>query len=529
MQGLPTNLLTKATMAKVGKSESSPVGGGANDNKVAGDSNSKGAFASLLNGLFGSEESTSENSESLIQTNSGISQLLGKSKIDKSLSSEGQSSELQIANLSALSATSTPSAPTAESKMDLLLKNKESEQKSVGFKSNQANEQVLSKDVLNNVQKLLDDKSGSAIENGELSKKVTSASDNLNALLKTLKGEELSEDGSEVIQSENNQNSASPLDFLLKKNNNKSESADSKNSVEKNVKSEFGNKIGLSGEEFISQLKDSKDVSKDIKIASLEKNGLAPQEFDPKALLSKQMNQSMKAYGQKQEMLGDGIIKNTKDLAFKESRTKGGNASIDELKSPDLKISNDLSHIKESFIPQMQKNESSQNNETNANVKVLDLSKINSSNTSEIIKRISDYVEQSQVANKDSLDLTVKHDALGQFKIQVNKPMGGSNLPMDMQITTTTAEGHDFFVKNEIGLMKNLSQAGIQLSDLRIVSSGEAMSFSQNDSKNSNNSHFGNQMQREFMSFDSGDSGNGTERRRELWQQARDNQQRFGA
>ena len=77
--------------------------------------------------------------------------------------------------------------------------------------------------------------------------------------------------------------------------------------------------------------------------------------------------------------------------------------------------------------------------------------------------------------------------------------------------------------------MKNLTQAGIQLSDLRIVSGGEAMSFSQNDSKNSNNSQFGNQVQKEFMSFESGDSSRGSERRRELWQEARANQQRFGA
>ena len=146
-----------------------------------------------------------------------------------------------------------------------------------------------------------------------------------------------------------------------------------------------------------------------------------------------------------------------------------------------------------------------------------------------IIKKISDYIAQEKVGNSDSLDLTVKHDSLGQFKIQVNRP-AGNNQPMDMQITTTTSEGHDFFMKNEIGLMKNLSQAGIQLSDLRIVSEGGSASFAGNDSRQ-NNSQNGSQFAgKEFMSFEaSGDSSQGADRRRELWQQARNHQQRYGA
>ena len=162
--------------------------------------------------------------------------------------------------------------------------------------------------------------------------------------------------------------------------------------------------------------------------------------------------------------------------------------------------------------------------------KVLDLSKMSPSNTDALIKKISDYIEQSQVGNKDSIDLTVRHDSLGQFKIQVNKPMGSQSLPMDMQITTTTAEGHEFFMKNEVSLMKNLSQAGIQLSDLRIVSGADSSSFAQNDSRQqSNQSQYGQAGQKENMNFDSGNFSEGSQRRRELWQEARANQQRYGA
>ena len=100
---------------------------------------------------------------------------------------------------------------------------------------------------------------------------------------------------------------------------------------------------------------------------------------------------------------------------------------------------------------------------------------------------------------------------------------------MDMQITTSTSEGHEFFMKNEIGLMKNLSQAGIQLSDLRIVSETGNSSFAGNDSRQSNSQN-GSQTGREYMSFDaSGDSSHGADRRKELWQEARNQQQRYGA
>jgi len=194
-----------------------------------------------------------------------------------------------------------------------------------------------------------------------------------------------------------------------------------------------------------------------------------------------------------------------------------------------MKIGADLSHMKDQFIPLVQKQEmNSQNTTTQGSEKVLDLSKINTSNTTEIIKKISDYIEQSQVANSNTMDLTVKHESLGQFKIQVNRPIGPGN-QMDMQITTSTAEGHDFFMKNEIGLMKNLSQAGIQLSDLRIVSGGENTSLA-GDSRQNNNSQNNSQAGREFMSFDSaGDSSHGADRRKELWQEARNNQMRYGA
>ena len=509
MQGLPTNLLTKAAATSAEKvNTNSPVSVNGKVGAIAGKESknpgeateSKNAFAEIFSGLLGNTETKVE----------------GKTE-GKSENAKGEEGK-------------TP-ANAAEVKLDALLKTKEQEKNQKTEVVALTNEQAISPDVLKNINNLIERAPiDDTRSEGQLGQKITSASTNLEQLLKSLKGDkaEVEVEGEAVSPESLKQNqkakSGSPLDFLLKESKSSDVGAvESKELKLLQTNPETVSKLGLSSEDFLSHKADAKEGKlvgdKSQPTMNLDEN------FDLKAFGQKQMNQSMKAYGQKQNLLNDGVIRNTKDLAFGEKKVK---ASADELTTPDMKIGADLSHMKEQFIPVGNKQEMSQNVSTQGSEKVLDLSKVNTSNTTEIIKKISDYIEQSQVANSNSMDLTVKHEALGQFKIQVNKPIGPGN-QMDMQITTSTAEGHDFFMKNEIGLMKNLSQAGIQLSDLRIVSSGDNAGFAGFDSRQNNNSQ-NSQSSREYMSFDAtGDSSQGSDRRKELWQEARNNQQRYGA
>lgn len=516
MQGLPTNLLTQnvAQAAVKGdvKSPASVVNGEMvvatpGQTQTEGSGETKGSFASFFSNLIGGEE--------------------------KKVEGKGE----KVEKLPAQMAEEVKAQSSSEAKLDSLLKVKGQEQnqnKHIDQKT-MTSAEALSPEVLKNIDSLLNkNPAAQKVEAEGVSAKITNTSTNLDQLLKTLKGEEdagveVNADGEVIEGQETKTSKGSALDFLLKQSKESDVGAvETKDTKLLKTNPEAVSKLGLSSEDFVSHMN-----VKDLKNAKGEKV-LAKQgdaeivNFDPKDLVGKQMNASMKSYGQKQNLLNDHLIKNTHDLAFKENK---GKASADELKNSDMKIGAELAGIKEPLIQSMtNKQEQAPQMEAQNAGKVLDLSKMNTSNSTEIIKRISDYVQQSQVANQDSLDLTVKHDSLGQFKIQVNKPMGGAHsAPMDMQITTTTPEGHEFFVKNETGLLKNLSQAGIQLSDLRIVSSSESMGFTQSDSRQSNNSQFGNQAQREFMSFDSGDSSSGSQRRRELWQEARQNQQRYGA
>lgn len=477
MQGLPTNLLTQNVATAAGKVESnSTVGANGKAGLVIGKESkeSKNAFAEIFSGLLGNPEGKVEG------------QVEGKTE-GKSENAKGQVAQ----------------AVPAEVKLDVLLKNKEQEKNQKIEVGDLSKEKVLSADVLANVNKLISKVPTEDTKvTSQVGEKIASTSSGLDQLLKGLK--DLKGNNSEIqVEGETNPEAqklenknlkiASPLDFLIKESkSNNVGVVDSKESSLLQKNPEMVSKLGLSSEDFISQ----KSEVKDAKIPSAL-NVNVDEKFDLKAFGQNQMNQSMKAYGQKQNLLSDGVIRNTKDLAFKDAKSKAG---IDELTTPDLKVAADLSQVKEQFIPVMQKQEMNQNVTTQDSSKVLDLSKINTTNTTEIIKKISDYIEQSQVANSNTMDLTVKHDSLGQFKIQVNKPIGPGN-QMDMQITTTTAEGHDFFMKNEISLMKNLSQAGIQLSDLRIVSGGESASFAGNDSRQNNNSQNNSQAKPRIYEF----------------------------
>lgn len=368
---------------------------------------------------------------------------------------------------------------------------------------------------------------------------VAQSSSNLDKLLNTLKGtrDNAPLEGAEedldltplhhknVNPSKSNASQGSPLDFLVKGSK---EKGSTENTSMEGQGSEAASGLikVVTGEDFI------KMQSAEKKNALSLINGQKGEDLSA----SKMMGQSAKTYGQGMNLMSDSLIKNTKDFSNKDvKKGKQNLMGIDELHTKETKAGAELASLRQDAVPGLQNNKENHGQsqlQTSANQKVLDLSQLNSSNTNEIIKKISDYVEQNNVASKQSLDLTVKHDSLGEFKIQVSKipdSMNGGLNQIDMQITTSSKEGHEFFVKNEVSLMKNLNQAGINLSDLRIVtSSSESNLFGQSDSRQSNSFSQNSDGSKQFMSFESSSSSsdNGSERRKELWEEY---QQRYGA
>lgn len=154
---------------------------------------------------------------------------------------------------------------------------------------------------------------------------------------------------------------------------------------------------------------------------------------------------------------------------------------------------------------------------------VLDLSNISASNPSELIEKITAYIEQNSVQKIDGLDLTVKHAELGQFRISVQQHADES---LQMHVLTSSKAGHEFFKGHESAIVKALGEAGVQVAEFQVLASmptrssaDQSQSFSDNRGNHSSQSQ---QQQGQPGNSDQRDS----QRRRELWEEYR---QRFSA
>ena len=104
-------------------------------------------------------------------------------------------------------------------------------------------------------------------------------------------------------------------------------------------------------------------------------------------------------------------------------------------------------------------------------VDVFQLGDIRGMDSKDVVKKITDYLIQNGIKNLDSLEVLVDHEDLGKFKIDARR-VNTKGL-IDLKIEAETLEGKDFFQKNEALLNRQLSNAGINLQDLKIVESKE--------------------------------------------------------
>lgn len=153
--------------------------------------------------------------------------------------------------------------------------------------------------------------------------------------------------------------------------------------------------------------------------------------------------------------------------------------------------------------------------------KALDLS--GAQNNAEVINKIVNYLEQNNIQNRDSLEVAVKHNTLGEFNIHVQKGNGVNDV--NIQILTRSDAGHEFFAKNENILAKALTDSGIKVADLRVSTMGseQMMSSKQGDS-NSSGSSFGHSNSQNGQSYynEKQQSHEDSRRRQELWEQFRE-------
>ena len=106
-------------------------------------------------------------------------------------------------------------------------------------------------------------------------------------------------------------------------------------------------------------------------------------------------------------------------------------------------------------------------NETQAAPKVFDMSNIKTSNTNEVINQINDYVVQAKAAKEPTVNMRVNHEDLGMIDITVSKT-GVNNELVAVNIGAHSLEGKNFFQQNSKDLLTHLTNAGINISDVKV-------------------------------------------------------------
>ena len=147
------------------------------------------------------------------------------------------------------------------------------------------------------------------------------------------------------------------------------------------------------------------------------------------------------------------------------------------------------------------------------NLEALDLSSIPMKDTASIVNEVTNYIERNGLENSNELSLTVKHEELGNFKVDVSKL--GKNEKIDLKLSTTTAEGSEFFKTNESSLIKSLSDKGIQISSLKVTSLTDE--FSKSDLDNNGFKQGDQQSSRQQRQFGH-HHDQGKQKRQQLWQ-----------
>jgi hypothetical protein len=143
-------------------------------------------------------------------------------------------------------------------------------------------------------------------------------------------------------------------------------------------------------------------------------------------------------------------------------------------------------------------------------VKVLDLSKIQASDSKELINNISDYIAQNATASKTKVEMAVHHDELGRINITAMKAAPGQ---VNVEIQTMSPEAHKFFTSHQGELVAHLGTQGIAVSDFKLENASNANSSGQDT--NSGN-QFSSSQQGQNQAEDN-NRRDESKRRDELW------------
>ncbi len=167
------------------------------------------------------------------------------------------------------------------------------------------------------------------------------------------------------------------------------------------------------------------------------------------------------------------------------------------------------------FILGLQSNEAKlqQSSETQAPTKVFDMNHIKSSDSSEIMGQITDYVVQAKAAKEPTVNMRVNHEDLGMIDITVSKS-GINQEAVAINIGTHSVDGQNFFQHNSKDLFSHLTTAGINVSDLKVDTPSQS---AKNDSDFGSQSGRNQQGSERQFGSEQNQRRHEQDRRQELW------------
>ena len=192
----------------------------------------------------------------------------------------------------------------------------------------------------------------------------------------------------------------------------------------------------------------------------------------PKSVDKLTVMNGLQKYQKLADSTGENFIKNKIELPIVEMSDV--DPTTNEL--PALKIS--------SFEPKI---ENQLENKISTNT--IDLSSLDLKNVSEsdVLGEISNHLDKMKLANAKELQVTVKHNDLGQFQINANEIEQGNLSKLNLEILSNSKDTQNFFKLNESGLTNLLGEKGFTVGSFKISQSSEEFSkdnqFSGEDSR----------------------------------------------
>ncbi len=165
------------------------------------------------------------------------------------------------------------------------------------------------------------------------------------------------------------------------------------------------------------------------------------------------------------------------------------------------------------ILNMMSENKPTGSQEVAAPVKVFDMSQIKTDNPDKIMTAITDYIVQAKAAKEPTVTMRMNHDQLGMIDITVSKTGAVNADAIAINIGTHSMDGKNFFQQNSKDLFTHLSNAGLNVADMKVETSSQT---AKNDFDMNGQNQKGNSQEKQFGS-ESNQRRHDSQRREDLW------------